>query len=116
MSMAAATIETVEGEGEALTQRQHAVLDAVLTLMPLDDFVDQAAIGMAVVGEPDLRQPIYELFEDIILHHEPAMGFSTIERFAFYDRAKKAAAVIQTGEGRLYGNIILKKGIIRPNS
>jgi len=92
------------------------MLDAVLTLMPLDDFVDQAAIGMAVVGDPDLRQPIYELFEDIILHHEPAMGFSTIERFAFYDRAKKAAAVIQTGEGRLYGNIILKKGIIRPNS
>jgi L-fucose mutarotase len=92
------------------------MLDAVLTLMPLDDFVDEAAIGMAVVGAPDERQPIFDLFEDIVRHHEPKMGFSTIERFAFYERAKKAAAVIQTGESRLYGNIILKKGVIRPKS
>lgn len=90
------------------------VLDAVLTVMPLDEFVDQAAFGMAVVGDPDAREPIYELFETIIHRHEPKMGFSTLERFAFYDRAKTAAAVIQTGENRLYGNIILKKGIIRP--
>jgi L-fucose mutarotase len=90
------------------------MLDAVLTLMPLDDFVDEAAIGMQVVGDAAARPPIFELFEDILHHHEPAMGFSTIERFAFYERARKAAAVIQTGEGRLYGNIILKKGIIRP--
>jgi L-fucose mutarotase len=92
------------------------MLDAVLTLMPLDDFVDEAAIGMSVVGAPDERQPIFDLFEDIVRHHEPKMGFSTIERFAFYERAKKAAAVIQTGESRLYGNIILKKGVIRPKS
>jgi len=92
------------------------VLDAVLTLMPLDEFVDQAAFGMAVVGDPDAREPIYDLFEDIIRRHEPAMGFSTLERFAFYDRARTAAAIVQTGENRLYGNIILKKGIIRPNA
>jgi L-fucose mutarotase len=92
------------------------MLDAVLTLMPLDDFVDEAAIGMAVVGEPDARPPIFDLFEAVIRRHEPSTGFSTIERFAFYDRAKNAAAVIQTGEARLYGNIILKKGVIRPQS
>ena len=92
------------------------MLDAVLTVMPLDDFVDEAAIGMAVVGDPNARQPIFEKFEDIVRRHEPAMCFSTIERFAFYDRARKAAAVIQTGEGRLYGNIILKKGVIRPSA
>lgn len=92
------------------------VLDAVLTLMPLDEFVDEAAFGMAVVGDPNAREPIYDLFEEIIRRHEPDMGFATLERFAFYDRAKTAAAVVQTGENRLYGNIILKKGIIRPAS
>ena len=92
------------------------VLDAVLTLMPLDEFVDEAAFGMAVVGDPNAREPIYALFEDIIHRHEPKMGFSTLERFAFYDRAKTAAAIVQTGETRLYGNIILKKGIIRPSA
>lgn len=91
------------------------VLDAVLTLMPLDEFVDEAAFGMAVVGDPTAREPIYALFEDIIHRHEPKMGFSTLERFAFYDRARTAAAIVQTGENRLYGNIILKKGIIRPS-
>jgi L-fucose mutarotase len=92
------------------------VLDAVLTLMPLDEFVDEAAFGMAVVGDPNAREPIYDLFEEIITRHEPGMGFSTLERFAFYDRAKTAAAIVQTGENRLYGNIILKKGIIRPSA
>lgn len=92
------------------------MLDAVLTVMPLDDFVDEAAIGMAVVGDPTARPPVYAEFEAIIGRHEPAMGFSTVERYAFYDRAKAAAAVIQTGEARLYGNIILKKGVIRPSA
>lgn len=90
------------------------VLDAVLTLLPLDDFVDEAAIAMQVVGDPQARPPIFDTFEEIIRRHEPAMGLTAIERFAFYDRAKKAAAVIQTGEARLYGNVILKKGVIRP--
>ena len=90
------------------------VLDAILTLMPLDGFVDQAALGMQVVGAPERREPIYDLFEAIIRRHEPDMGFATLERFAFYERARSAAAIVQTGETRLYGNIILKKGIIPP--
>lgn len=93
-----------------------AVLDAVLTVMPLDDFVDEAAIGMAVVGDASARPPIYGEFADIVSKHEPGQAFSTIDRFAFYDRARKAAAVVQTGEARLYGNIILKKGVIRPDA
>lgn len=91
------------------------VLDAVLTLMPLDEFVDEAAFGMAVVGDPQAREPIYGLFEEIISRHEPRMGLSRLERFAFYERARQAAVIVQTGETRLYGNIILKKGIIRPS-
>ena len=90
------------------------MLDAVLTLLPLDQFVEETAIGMEVVGDPTARQPIDDEFEAIIARHEPEKRYSKIERFAFYDRAKQAAAVIQSGETRLYGNIILKKGVIRP--
>lgn len=92
------------------------MLDAVLTVLPLDQFVDETAIAMQVVGDPAARQPIDDEFEAIIARHEPGKPYSKIERYAFYDRAKKAAAVIQTGEARLYGNIILKKGVIRPKT
>lgn len=90
------------------------VLEAILTVMPLDEFVDEAAFGMAVVGEPDRREPIHDLFEQTISRHEPDQGLFTLERFAFYERTRGCAAIVQTGETRLYGNIILKKGIIRP--
>lgn len=90
------------------------VLEAILTLMPLDDFVDQAAICMQVVGDANKREPVMDAFESIVKKHEPAMGISTLERFAFYDRVKTGYAIVQTGETRLYGNILLKKGIIRP--
>jgi len=90
------------------------VLDAVLTLMPLDTFVDEQAIGMAVVGEPDSRVEIHANFDAIVKQHEPTMTFTVMERFAFYDRVSDAYAIVQTGERRLYGNILLKKGIIRP--
>jgi L-fucose mutarotase len=90
------------------------VLDAVLTLMPLDTFVDEQAIGMAVVGEPDTRVEAHKDFDAIVKKHEPGMQLTLLERFAFYDRVRGAYAIVQTGERRLYGNILLKKGIIRP--
>lgn len=102
----------VRADGISATQ----MLDAVLTLLPLDQYAEETAIGMEVVGDPAARQPIDDEFEAIIARHEPEKHYSKIERFAFYDRAKKAAAVIQTGETRLYGNIILKKGVIRPQT
>ena len=100
----------VRADGIAVTD----MLDAVLTLLPLDQFVDETAIGMQVVGDPTARQPIDDEFEAIIARHEPDKRYTKIERFAFYDRARNAAAIVQTGETRLYGNIILKKGVIRP--
>ena len=90
------------------------VLDAVLTLMPLDDFVDQAAICMQVVGSAGQREPVMDEMDAIIQRHEPRMALSSMERFAFYDRVSKGYAIIQSGERRLYGNILLKKGVIRP--
>ena len=83
--------------------------------MPLDDFVPEAAWRMEVVGDPQAEQPIFDEFRSIISRHEGS-GFrlAALERFAFYERAKAAYAIVATGEGRLYGNIILKKGVVRP--
>jgi len=91
------------------------VLGAILTVMPLDSFVDHPALTMQVVGEPDTTPPICDEFTRIIdaVADNPARP-GTLERFAFYDRAKTAFAIVQTGEQRIYGNIILKKGIIAP--
>ena len=89
-------------------------LDAMLTLMPLDTYVDEQAFGMAVVGDPDKREATHDDFEALVQKHEPGMKLALIERFAFYERVKGAFAIVQTGERRLYGNVLLKKGIIRP--
>ena len=90
------------------------VLDAVLTVMPLDTFVDEQAVGMEVVGDPKKREATHRDFDKLIKKHEPGMQLTLLERFAFYDRVEGAYAIVQTGERRLYGNVLLKKGIIRP--
>lgn len=91
-----------------------AVTDAILSVMPLDDFVPEAAWRMEVVGDPRAEQPIFDEFRAVISRHEGS-GFrlAALERFAFYERAKAAYAIVSTGETRLYGNIILKKGVVR---
>jgi L-fucose mutarotase len=89
-------------------------LEAVLTVMPLDTFVDEAAFTMQVVGDAARREPIVDEFQAIIERLEPGFALSSLERFAFYERVKGAYAVIATGERRLYGNILLKKGVVRP--
>ena len=91
------------------------VLEAILTLMPLDTFVDEQAIGMEVVGNPKKREQTHKDFDRIVKKHEPEMKLTLLERFAFYDRVRGAYAIVQTGERRLYGNVLLKKGIIRPS-
>lgn len=89
------------------------VLQAVLTVLPLDSFVPNPVVVMEVVDDPDAVPPIVAEFQNITTEtaDNPA-ELNRLERFAFYDRAKSAFAVIQTGETRLYGNIILKKGVI----
>ena len=87
----------------------------ILTLMPLDTFVDEQAIGMEVVGNPKKREQTHKDFDRIVKKHEPEMKLTLLERFAFYDRVRGAYAIVQTGERRLYGNVLLKKGIIRPS-
>lgn len=91
------------------------VLDAVLSVMPLDDFVPEACWRMQVVGSPDAEQPIFDEFRAVIARREGAQfKLASLERFEFYARADACFAVVATGERRLYGNIILKKGVVRP--
>ena len=89
------------------------VLQAVLTVFPLDRYVANPALVMAVVDDPDAVPPIAAEFQNITTTtaDNPAT-LDKLERYAFYDRARSAFAIIQTGETRLYGNIIVKKGVI----
>lgn len=91
-------------------------LGAILSLMPLDSFVEDPTACMQVVGKPEQIPPAAADFQKII---DRLSGFpkkiTMVERFAFYDRAKQCFAIVATGERRLYGNIILKKGVIGPD-
>jgi L-fucose mutarotase len=90
------------------------VTNAILSVMPLDDFVPEAAWRMEVVGDPQAEQPIFDEFRTVIARHEGSnVRLASLERFAFYEQAKAAYAIVSTGERRLYGNIILKKGVVR---
>lgn len=92
------------------------VLKAILSIMPLDSFVDSPANTMQVVDDANAMPPVVSMFQDIITTvADNPVRLGSIERFEFYERAKNAFAVIQTGERRLYGCIILKKGVLRPN-
>ena len=92
-----------------------SALDAVLSVMPLDAYVPEAVWRMEVVGQPEAEEPIFGEFRESVRRHEgSAFSLGQLERFAFYARAKSCFAVVATGERRLYGNIILKKGVVRP--
>ncbi|WP_349368924.1 RbsD/FucU family protein [Salinarimonas sp.] len=90
---------------------------AILSVMPLDTFVDDFAGRMEVVGEPRTIPPVQEEVQAAIDAAEgrprPMIG---IERFDFYDRARRSYAVIQTGERRFYGCFVLRKGVIPPEA
>ncbi|WP_226625521.1 RbsD/FucU family protein [Alloyangia pacifica] len=85
--------------------------EAILSLLPLDDFVDAPA---AVMACPDGRPEIFDVFDRLLAEAEGApVTVEQVDRFDFYERAKRAYAVVATGERRLYANLILKKGVVR---
>lgn len=91
------------------------ILDAILTLMPLDQYVEHPAALMQVMPGDPTKTPIWDTYKEILAKHEErgAACLEEVERFAFYDRVKeKSYAVIMTGEKATYANIILKKGVI----
>jgi L-fucose mutarotase len=90
-------------------------LEVILTVLPLDDFVAEPCARMEVVGDPDAVPAICQEFQQIIDRAEGGkFQLARIERFAFYERARAAFALVQTGETRLYGNVLLKMGVVRP--
>jgi L-fucose mutarotase len=90
-------------------------LAACLQLLPLDTFVENPVVGMQQVHAPNELPEVQQLCQGVIDkaegRHVPLLG---IERNAFYARAKEAFAVVVTSERRLYGDIIVKKGVVKP--
>lgn len=90
---------------------------AVLSLYPLDTFVDDAAGRMEIVGSPDEIPPVQnEVQKEIDKAEGKSWPMIPIERYAFYERAKQAYCVIQTGERRFYGCFAFRKGVIPPDA
>ena len=86
---------------------------AVLSVMPLDSFVDDPALRMQVVGEPNTIPAVQrEAQAEVNAAEGRDVPFASIERFAFYERAKQAYCVIATGEQRGYGCFVFKKGVL----
>ena len=89
---------------------------AILSLYPLDTFVDDSAARMEIVGKPDEIPPVQHEVQHVIDaaegKHWPMIA---IERYAFYERAKQAYCIIQTGERRFYGCFAFRKGVVPPD-
>lgn len=89
------------------------LLEAILPLFPLDTYVDHPAVLMAVTPGDPVETPVWERYKSIVEQYDARPEtFEEIERFAFYERAKRAYAIVSTGEAALYANIILKKGVV----
>lgn len=92
-------------------------VNAVLSVLPLDTFVDDFAGRMEVVGDPSAVPPVQaEVQAEIDAAEGRSRPMIGIERFAFYDMARRSYAVIQTGERRFYGCFMFRKGVIPPPS
>jgi L-fucose mutarotase len=109
--------ETVLGQLLRIDASAARVAKAVLSVMPLDSFVDKPAGRMEIVGKPNEVPPVQaEVQVEIDKAEGKSWPMGSIERFAFYDMAKKAYCVIQTGERRFYGCFVFKKGVIPPDA
>ena len=92
-----------------------AILEAIISVMPIDTYVDTPVNTMRVIGEIEVVPEIVQEFRDIIERDSPpTIPFGTLARNAFYTRSREAFAIVATGDRRLYGNIILTKGVLGP--
>ena len=107
--------QTVYGRLLRIDASAEDVVQAVLSVMPIDEFVDDAAARMEVVDDPKAILPVMAEVQDKVSEVNGPNPMLPIERFAFYDRAKKAYAVVQTGERRFYGCFAFRKGVIGPD-
>lgn len=92
------------------------VLEAVLTLFPLDDFTPDPVRFMQVVGRPEETPEAVAAMEAVARRAGYGGAFHRLERFAFYGAARAAFGVVQCGESRLYGNVLIRMGAIKPRT
>ena len=90
------------------------LLDAILQVFPLDTYVDKPVSLMEVMAGDPVETPIWDVFKEVVAKHDErgAKAVGEIERFAFYEAAKTAYAIISTGEQALYANVMLQKGVV----
>ncbi|KAM9196965.1 fucose mutarotase isoform 4-T4 [Dugong dugon] len=106
------------GHGDEIGLGIPQLLEAVLKLLPLDTYVESPAAVMELVPNDQargLQTPVWRRYEYLLHEAGCTKSLEKVERFAFYERARKAFAVVATGETALYGNIILKKGVLAPD-
>ena len=89
------------------------LLTAILTHLPLDTYADTAAWRMAMVEDANQIPDICLVYQNIVSKLAGKFTIAPLERFAFYERAKNASYIVASGETALYGNIILKKGVVK---
>lgn len=92
-----------------------SIVDAILSVMPLDDFVEHSAFRPGIKGQPDRIEPVMTDLAAAVARHEPTVTLVPLHGDDFYTRVKTAHAMVASGERRLYGNIILRKGVVRPD-
>ncbi|MDP1796024.1 MAG: RbsD/FucU domain-containing protein [Planctomycetaceae bacterium] len=101
--------EVVRSDGHGVP----VLLNAILQFFPVDDFVDDPALVMQPVDAQAPEPPIWSQFRRLLIQHEQRpLDIRPLDRFEFYDRARKAFAIIATGETAIYANLILKKGVV----
>ncbi|MCQ2437711.1 MAG: fucose isomerase [Clostridia bacterium] len=91
------------------------ILDAILTLMPLDTYVD-APVTLMELTPSDVGKiecPIWDEIKAVVEKHQPGTKSSHMERFAFYEKAKKSYCIVATGETAVYANVLLQKGVVK---
>lgn len=99
----------IRADGHSMT----AILDAVLKFLPVDTFVETPVTVMRPVDPKEPEPPIWTEFRRIIRKYEGRdVPLHTVERFAFYEQARQAFAIVTTGETAIYANVILKKGVV----
>lgn len=91
-----------------------AVLNAVLSVLPIDDFVEDAIFRSTFRQERDTLEPVHQEILACCARHEPARTVVPLVGADFYNRVRAAHTLVQTGEPRLYANVILRKGVIYP--
>ena len=90
------------------------LLDAILTVFPLDTYIDKPVNLMEVMPGDDVETPIWDTYKEIVTKHDSrgASAVGNIERFAFYEEAKTAYCIIATSEKAVYANVMLQKGVV----